>query len=202
MSAAPPLRVATYNMHACVGTDGRHDPDRVAAVDRRTGCRHRGAAGVHLPGERRDRDPTARDADDAGSLRVRAGPDAPDRDRMLRQRAVHAASHRSKCTASICRWSAVSRAAPWPQPSSPAAPSCTCSRRTSACASASAGFRCGRSSTISIRSATRWSSCSVISTTGCRADRWCMCSTIAWDARRARRRSRCTGRSWRSIGSG
>jgi endonuclease/exonuclease/phosphatase family metal-dependent hydrolase len=33
MSARPPrLRVATYNVHACVGTDGRHDPDRVAAV--------------------------------------------------------------------------------------------------------------------------------------------------------------------------
>ena len=26
------LRVATYNVHGCVGTDGRHDPDRVAAV--------------------------------------------------------------------------------------------------------------------------------------------------------------------------
>lgn len=26
------LRVATYNVHACVGTDGRYDPDRVAAV--------------------------------------------------------------------------------------------------------------------------------------------------------------------------
>lgn len=33
MSPAPPaLRVATYNIHACVGADGRHDPDRVAAV--------------------------------------------------------------------------------------------------------------------------------------------------------------------------
>jgi endonuclease/exonuclease/phosphatase family metal-dependent hydrolase len=31
--AAPStLRVATYNVHACVGTDGRFDPDRVAAV--------------------------------------------------------------------------------------------------------------------------------------------------------------------------
>jgi endonuclease/exonuclease/phosphatase family metal-dependent hydrolase len=29
---AAPLRVATYNVHGCVGTDGRHDPDRVAAV--------------------------------------------------------------------------------------------------------------------------------------------------------------------------
>ena len=29
---ASSLRVATYNVHACVGTDGRHDPDRVAAV--------------------------------------------------------------------------------------------------------------------------------------------------------------------------
>lgn len=34
MTAVPPpdLRVATYNVHACVGTDGRHDPDRIAAV--------------------------------------------------------------------------------------------------------------------------------------------------------------------------
>jgi endonuclease/exonuclease/phosphatase family metal-dependent hydrolase len=34
MPPAPPraVRVATYNVHACVGTDGRHDPDRVAAV--------------------------------------------------------------------------------------------------------------------------------------------------------------------------
>jgi endonuclease/exonuclease/phosphatase family metal-dependent hydrolase len=27
-----PIRVATYNVHACVGPDGRHDPARVAAV--------------------------------------------------------------------------------------------------------------------------------------------------------------------------
>jgi endonuclease/exonuclease/phosphatase family metal-dependent hydrolase len=27
-----PIRVATYNVHACVGADGRHDPDRVAHV--------------------------------------------------------------------------------------------------------------------------------------------------------------------------
>ena len=26
------IRVATYNVHACVGTDGRHDPDRIASV--------------------------------------------------------------------------------------------------------------------------------------------------------------------------
>ena len=26
------LRVATYNVHACVGTDRRHDPDRIASV--------------------------------------------------------------------------------------------------------------------------------------------------------------------------
>lgn len=30
--AGADLRVATYNVHACVGTDGRHDPDRVASV--------------------------------------------------------------------------------------------------------------------------------------------------------------------------
>jgi endonuclease/exonuclease/phosphatase family metal-dependent hydrolase len=32
MSAPAPLRVATYNVHACIGRDGRHDPNRVAAV--------------------------------------------------------------------------------------------------------------------------------------------------------------------------
>lgn len=32
MSAPAPLRVATYNVHECVGWDGRRDPDRVAAV--------------------------------------------------------------------------------------------------------------------------------------------------------------------------
>ena len=31
-SPARSLRIATYNVHACVGTDGRHDPDRVARV--------------------------------------------------------------------------------------------------------------------------------------------------------------------------
>jgi endonuclease/exonuclease/phosphatase family metal-dependent hydrolase len=32
MVSPRPLRIATYNVHACVGRDGRHDPDRVAAV--------------------------------------------------------------------------------------------------------------------------------------------------------------------------
>ena len=27
-----PLRLATYNVHACVGRDGRYDPDRIASV--------------------------------------------------------------------------------------------------------------------------------------------------------------------------
>jgi endonuclease/exonuclease/phosphatase family metal-dependent hydrolase len=31
-SSGSRLRVATYNVHACVGTDRRHDPDRVASV--------------------------------------------------------------------------------------------------------------------------------------------------------------------------
>src|SRR2546423_1878025 len=26
------LRVATYNIHRCIGTDGRHDPGRIARV--------------------------------------------------------------------------------------------------------------------------------------------------------------------------
>jgi endonuclease/exonuclease/phosphatase family metal-dependent hydrolase len=32
MTVPTPLRIATYNVHACVGRDGRHDPDRVATV--------------------------------------------------------------------------------------------------------------------------------------------------------------------------
>lgn len=32
--ALPPLRVATYNVHRCVGFDGRRDPDRIARVIR------------------------------------------------------------------------------------------------------------------------------------------------------------------------
>lgn len=32
MTSPAPLRVASYNVHACVGRDGRHDPDRVATV--------------------------------------------------------------------------------------------------------------------------------------------------------------------------
>ena len=32
MASPMPLRIATYNVHACVGRDGRHDPDRVATV--------------------------------------------------------------------------------------------------------------------------------------------------------------------------
>ena len=32
MMPADTFRIATYNVHACVGADGRHDPDRVATV--------------------------------------------------------------------------------------------------------------------------------------------------------------------------
>jgi endonuclease/exonuclease/phosphatase family metal-dependent hydrolase len=32
METTPAFRVATYNVHACVGRDGRHDPERVANV--------------------------------------------------------------------------------------------------------------------------------------------------------------------------
>jgi endonuclease/exonuclease/phosphatase family metal-dependent hydrolase len=32
MRSTPAFRVATYNVHACVGTDGRHDPVRVSTV--------------------------------------------------------------------------------------------------------------------------------------------------------------------------
>ena len=31
-AASPVIRVATYNVHGCVGTDGRHDPHRIADV--------------------------------------------------------------------------------------------------------------------------------------------------------------------------
>jgi len=32
MPTSPMIRVATYNVHGCIGTDGRHDPQRTAAV--------------------------------------------------------------------------------------------------------------------------------------------------------------------------
>jgi endonuclease/exonuclease/phosphatase family metal-dependent hydrolase len=32
VASPAPLRIATYNVHACVGRDGRHDPDRIATV--------------------------------------------------------------------------------------------------------------------------------------------------------------------------
>jgi len=32
MTAIAPIRIATYNVHACVGRDGRYDPDRIATV--------------------------------------------------------------------------------------------------------------------------------------------------------------------------
>jgi endonuclease/exonuclease/phosphatase family metal-dependent hydrolase len=32
MQNGPLLRIATYNVHSCKGTDGRHDPERVARV--------------------------------------------------------------------------------------------------------------------------------------------------------------------------
>ena len=31
-TAEASLRIATYNVHGCIGTDGRHDPERVATV--------------------------------------------------------------------------------------------------------------------------------------------------------------------------
>jgi endonuclease/exonuclease/phosphatase family metal-dependent hydrolase len=32
VTSKTPLRIATYNVHACVGQDGRYDPERVSAV--------------------------------------------------------------------------------------------------------------------------------------------------------------------------
>ena len=34
MSTGTTFRAATYNVHGCVGTDGRHDPDRIIRVIR------------------------------------------------------------------------------------------------------------------------------------------------------------------------
>ena len=61
-----------------------------------------------------------------------------------------------------------SRAARWRRRSTSAARWCTCSRRTWGFAFTNGDFRCGRSWTISTRCATRCSSSSATSTTGCR----------------------------------
>ena len=93
-AAGASLRVATYNVHALY----RHRPAPRSGSRRlgrrRTGRGHRGAAGVHVCRQRRDRDPGARRARRPGRLRVRAGADASNRHAVLRQRPADASSDR------------------------------------------------------------------------------------------------------------
>ena len=70
------LRVATYNVHACVGTDGRHDPDRVAAVIAEVNADIVALQEFTYPARRGDRNQNAGDADDRRTLRVRVGANA------------------------------------------------------------------------------------------------------------------------------
>ena len=76
MTSPPPnLRVATYNVHACVGTDGRHDPDRVAAVIAELDADIVALQEFTYPASVAIEIQHAGDADDGGSVRVCAGAD-------------------------------------------------------------------------------------------------------------------------------
>ena len=75
------LRIASYNVHSCRGTDGRKDAARIARGDRGAGLRHRRPAGSRLP-PRLHR----AEARHAGDSR----PDARAPRRPVRQRAAHA----------------------------------------------------------------------------------------------------------------
>ena len=86
---------------------------------------------------------------------MRAGPDAAERDAVLRQRAVHAASDRRRASHRPVDGAARAARRAGRDDRRRRHAACTCSRRISACASASGDSRCGRSSTISIRCATR-----------------------------------------------
>ena len=192
------LQRARVRRHGWTPRSGSHREGR-----HRTGRRHRRPAGVHVSGQRRAGDAQPGRLHDAGPVRVRARADAADAGSRSASATRSSRDIRSStCIASTCRWNGGNREERWRRRSRSAARWCTCSRRISACASANGGFRCGRSSNTSIRSATRCSSCSVTSTTGYRGDRSCTCSIAASDSHRVRRRFPRTGRSWRWIGSG
>lgn len=73
--SAPTLVVATYNVHRCVGVDGRRDPDRVAAVLRELDCDVAGLQEVdcHVH-DAAGFDQLAHIAQHAGALHFVAGP--------------------------------------------------------------------------------------------------------------------------------
>ena len=202
MTSPPPnLRVATYNVHGCVGTDGRYDPDRVASVVAELDADIVALQEFTYPAsvaiESRmpvtltmlDRyecvlGPTRRTVTECFGNALFTRHRVVDVQRVdlsmesRESRGALAASLEIRGTSSM-----------YSQP-------------ISVYGSMNGVFRCVRFWSISNRSATRWWLCSVISTTGCPADRLCTSSTIASDARLVRRRFRCAGRSWRSIASG
>ena len=98
MTSPAPLRVATYNVHACVGRDGRHDPDRVATVIEELNADVVALQEFTYPASvaLETRTPVVLTTLDRYECAL--GPtrqqDATNRDGMLRQRAAHAPSHR------------------------------------------------------------------------------------------------------------
>ena len=141
----PRLRVATYNVHACVGTDGRHDPDRVASVIGELDADIVALQEFTYPASvaLETRQPVVLTTLDRYECAL--GPDAPDCDALLRQRAVHAASDCRRASHRPVDGAPGAARRAGGDGSRSAARRCTCSPPISAFAYANGDFRCGRS---------------------------------------------------------
>ena len=93
------LRVATYNVHACVGTDGRHDPERVASVIDELQADVVALQEFTYPATVAIETRRPVGFATLGQYRVRARPDAAEHHAVLRERASHAPSDRRGASA-------------------------------------------------------------------------------------------------------
>ena len=202
---APPvdrLRVATYNVHACVGIDGRYDPDRVAAVVSELDADIVAVQEFTYPATvaLETRQPVVFTALDRYECAL--GPARQTVTPLLRQRPADAPSdHRRPPLRSVDRRPRAAQRAGGDgrRPRGAGARPGRASRPPGA---ASGGSRCGRSSSTWTPSAIPCSSCSATSTTGCPAAPSCTSSTVASGGRSGRDRFRPSCRWWRWIGSG
>ena len=150
----PPIKVATYNVHACVGRDGRQDPDRVATVIAELDADVVALQEFTYPASvaLETRTPVVLTTLDRYECAL-----GPTRQRARQQKQNASATRCSRVIpswrsiASTCRWSAAKHEGRWRRRLMSGARCCTCSRHTLAFASTNADFKCGRSWTISIR---------------------------------------------------
>ena len=115
------LRVATYNVHGCVGTDGRYDPDRIATVIDELDADIVALQEFTYPASvaLETRRPVVFTTLDRYECAL--GPTRQTSDANASATRSSRAIRSSKCIASTCRWSGASRAARWRRPSTSAA---------------------------------------------------------------------------------